>query len=237
MDQWAAGYMAEDTFTLGDELAPAKITFGCGGMYYPDGSNLRQDGMAGFSRGNTAFHTQLAKAGVIDAHVFGFCSEGMETSTAMLTLGRYNFGRRVPELAWTRMLGEDDLAVRTMSWKLGDKTIASSSNVYTVLDSGTTLTLLPSAMHHDFMTHLNETARSAGLSVVVRWNTLLLREPKAIVTDSVHTHAMVPKSYNHVRSGRHSGPTSRELLVCRHCQLACVLCRDNVGERCCTSKW
>ena len=165
-----AGYMAEDTFTLGDELAPAKITFGCGGMHYPDGRNLRQDGMAGFSRGNTAFHTQLAKAGVIDAHVFGFCSEGMETSTAMLTLGRYNFGRRVPELAWTRMLGEDDLAVRTMSWKLGDKTIASSSNVYTVLDSGTTLTLLPSAMHHDFMTHLNETARNAGLSVVIVGN-------------------------------------------------------------------
>ena len=164
------GYMAEDTFTLGDELAPAKITFGCGGVMRADGTYLRQDGMAGFSRGNTAFHTQLAKAGVIDAHVFGFCSEGMETSTAMLTLGRYNFGRRVPKLAWTRMLGEDNLAVRTMSWKLGDKTISGSSNVYTILDSGTTLTYLPSAMHHDFMTHLNETARNAGLSVIIVGN-------------------------------------------------------------------
>ena len=166
----ARGYMAEDTFTLGDELAPAKITFGCGGYVRANDNPVRQDGMAGFSRGNTAFHTQLAKAGVIDAHVFGFCSEGMETVTAMLTLGRYNFGRRVPKLAWTRMLGETELAVRTMSWKLGDKTIASSSNVYTLLDSGTTLTHLPSAMHHDFMTHLNETARNAGLSVVVVGN-------------------------------------------------------------------
>ncbi len=148
------GYMVEDVVTVGDELSPAKMTFGCGGMKEADGSFLRQDGMAGFSRGNTAFHTQLAKAGVIDAHVFGFCSEGSGTDTAMLSLGRYNFGHDLAPLSYTRMLGDDYLAVRTMSWKLGDTTIAGSSNVVTVLDSGTTLVYLPSVMFQDFVTQL-----------------------------------------------------------------------------------
>ena len=118
------------------------------------------------SSGNTAFHTQLAKAGVIDAHVFGFCSEGMETSTAMLTLGRYNFGRRVPiKLAWTRMLLGDELAVRTMSWKLDETAIAKLiERVHSSRQWSDADTISSSAMHHDFMTHLNETARNAGLS-------------------------------------------------------------------------
>jgi len=148
------GYMVEDMVAVGDELSPAKMIFGCGGMKQADGSYMRQDGMAGFSRGNTAFHTQLAKAGVIDAHVFGFCSEGSGTDTAMLSLGRYNFGRNLAQLSYTRMVDNRWLSVRTMSWKLGETTIAGSSNVVTVLDSGTTLVYLPSVMFQDFMTQL-----------------------------------------------------------------------------------
>jgi len=148
------GSMVEDVVSVGDELSPAKMIFGCGGVVEADGAFGRQDGMAGFSRGNTAFHTQLAKAGVINAHVFGFCSEGSGTDTAMLSLGRYDFGRDLAPLSYTRILGADDLAVRTMSWKLGEAIIASSSNVYTVLDSGTTLVLLPPAMRDDFITKL-----------------------------------------------------------------------------------
>lgn len=34
------GYMVEDMFILGDELVFVKIIFGCGGMYYFDGSNF-----------------------------------------------------------------------------------------------------------------------------------------------------------------------------------------------------
>jgi len=163
------GYMVEDVVTVGDELSPAKMTFGCGGLQRADGKFDRQDGMAGFSRGNTAFHTQLAKAGVIDAHVFGFCSEGSGTDTAMLSLGRYNFGHDLAPLSYTRMLGDDDLAVRTMSWKLGDITIAGSSNVVTVLDSGTTLVLLPAVMFEDFMTQLTAqvTVNHSEVEVVV----------------------------------------------------------------------
>lgn len=148
------GSMIEDVVSVGDELSPAKMIFGCGGVVEANGGFDRQDGMAGFSRGNTAFHTQLAKAGVINAHVFGFCSEGSGTDTAMLSLGRYDFGRDLAPLSYTRILGADDLAVRTMSWKLGEAIIASSSNVYTVLDSGTTLVLLPPAMRDDFITKL-----------------------------------------------------------------------------------
>jgi len=143
--------MIEDLLTVGDELAPAKMTFGCGGLRRADGTFTRQDGMAGFSRGNTAFHTQLAKAGVIDAHVFGFCSEGSGTNTAMLSLGRYDFGRDLAPLSYTRMVDNKWLSVRTMSWKLGETTIAGSSNVVTVLDSGTTLVLLPPVMFEDFI--------------------------------------------------------------------------------------
>lgn len=167
------GYMVEDVVTVGDELSPANMTFGCGGMKRADGSFMRQDGMAGFSRGNTAFHTQLAKAGVIDAHVFGFCSEGSGTDTAMLSLGRYNFGHNLAPLSYTRILGDDDLAVRTMSWKLGDTTIAGSSNVVTVLDSGTTLVYLPSVMFQDFMNQLTAqvTANHSEVEVVVNEDT------------------------------------------------------------------
>jgi hypothetical protein len=146
--------MVEDMVAVGDELSPAKMIFGCGGMKQADGSYMRQDGMAGFSRGNTAFHTQLAKAGVIDAHVFGFCSEGSGTDTAMLSLGRYNFGRNLATLSYTRILGDDELSVRTMSWKLGETTIAGSSNVVTVLDSGTTLVYVPTGMFESFYTQL-----------------------------------------------------------------------------------
>jgi len=148
------GTMVEDSITVGDELSSAKMIFGCGGLVEGDGSSDRQDGMAGFSRGNTAFHSQLAEAGVIDEHVFGFCSEGSGTDTAMLSLGRYDFGRDLSPLSYTRILGDDDLAVRTLSWKLGETIIAGSSNVYTVLDSGTTLVYLPSAMFQDFITQL-----------------------------------------------------------------------------------
>ena len=148
------GQMVEDMVTVGDELSPAKMTFGCGGLMRADESFERQDGMAGFSRGNTAFHTQLAKAGVIDEHVFGFCSEGSGTDTAMLSLGRYDFGSDLAPLSYTRILGDDELAVRTMSWKLDETTIAGSSNVVTILDSGTTLVLLPSVMFQDFITQL-----------------------------------------------------------------------------------
>lgn len=148
------GYMVEDVVTVGDELAPAKMIFGCGGLVEADGRYTRQDGMAGFGRGNTAFHAQLAKAGVIDAHVFGFCSEGSGTDTAMLSLGRYDFGRDLPPLSYTRILGDDDLAVRTMSWRLGDDVVAGSSNVVTVLDSGTTLVLVPTVMFESFKTLL-----------------------------------------------------------------------------------
>ena len=52
------GYMVEDVVTVGDELAPAKMIFGCGGLVEADGEYTRQDGMAGFGRGNTAFHAQ-----------------------------------------------------------------------------------------------------------------------------------------------------------------------------------
>ena len=157
----AGGFMVEDMVTVGDELSPAKMTFGCGALTKADGTYTRQDGMAGFSRGNTAFHTQLAKAGVIDAHVFGFCSEGSGTDTAMLSLGRYDFGSDLAPLSYTRMLGDDELAVRTMSWKLGETTIAGSSNVVTILDSGTTLVLLPSVMFQDFITQLVTQVTSA----------------------------------------------------------------------------
>lgn len=150
------GYMVEDMVAVGDELSPAKMIFGCGGMKEANEKKpfRREDGMAGFSRGNTAFHTQLAKAGVIDAHVFGFCSEGSGTDTAMLSLGRYNFGRNLATLSYTRILGDDALAVRTMSWKLGETTIAGSSNVVTVLDSGTTRVYLPTGMFRDFINQL-----------------------------------------------------------------------------------
>lgn len=151
---WGGGSMVEDLVTVGDELAPAKMIFGCGGLVEANETFARQDGMAGFGRGNTAFHTQLAKAGVIDAHVFGFCSEGSGTDTAMLSLGRYDFGRDLPPLSYTRILGDDDLAVRTMSWRLGDEVIAGSSNVVTVLDSGTTLVRVPSVMFESFYTVL-----------------------------------------------------------------------------------
>ena len=157
----AGGFMVEDMVTVGDELSPAKMTFGCGALTKADGTYTRQDGMAGFSRGNTAFHTQLAKAGVIDAHVFGFCSEGSGTNTAMLSLGRYDFGSDLAPLSYTRMLGDNHLAVRTMSWKLGETTIAGSSNVVTILDSGTTLVRLPSVMFQDFITQLVTQVTSA----------------------------------------------------------------------------
>ena len=150
----AGGYMVEDMVTVGDELSPAKMIFGCGGLRQADGSYMRQDGLAGFSRGNTAFHTQLTKAGVIDAHVFGFCSEGSGTDTAMLSLGRYNFGRNLAQLSYTRMVDNRWLSVRTMSWKLGETTIAGSSNVVTVLDSGTTLVYVPTGMFESFYTQL-----------------------------------------------------------------------------------
>lgn len=140
--------------TVGDELASANMTFGCGCLVRADGHFDRQDGMAGFGRGPTTFHSQLAKAGVIDADVFGFCSEGAGTNAAMLSLGHYDFGSDRPPLTWTRMLGDDELVARTMSWKLGDKTISGSQNVYTVLDSGSTLTLIPQIMYEDFMTEL-----------------------------------------------------------------------------------
>jgi hypothetical protein len=148
------GFMIEDIVSVGDELSPAKMTFGCGALKEADGRFDREDGMAGFSRGNTAFHTQLAKAGVIDEHVFGFCSEGSGTDTAMLSLGRYDFGSDLAPLSYTRMVDNAWVSVRTMSWKLGETTIAGSSNVVTVLDSGTTLVLLPSAMYEDFITQL-----------------------------------------------------------------------------------
>ena len=148
------GQMVEDMVTVGDELSPAKMTFGCGGLKRADGSFERQDGMAGFSRGNTAFHTQLAKAGVIDAHVFGFCSEGSGTDTAMLSLGRYDFGSDLASLSYTKMVDNAWISVRTMSWKLGETTIAGSSNVVTILDSGSTLVRLPSVMCQDFITQL-----------------------------------------------------------------------------------
>lgn len=147
----AVGIIVEDTMMVGDELASANMSFGCGCLVEADGTFPRQDGMAGFGRGPTTFHTQLAKAGVIDADVFGFCSEGAGTNEAMLSLGHYDFGSDRPPLAWTRMLGDDDLAARTMSWKLGDKTISGSHNVYTVLDSGTTMTYVPEIMYEAFM--------------------------------------------------------------------------------------
>ena len=153
-DSNGEGLMVEDMVTIGDELSPAKMIFGCGGLVEADGSYDRQDGMAGFSRGNTAFHTQLAKAGVIDAHIFGFCSEGSGTDTAMLSLGRYNFGRNLAQLSYTRMVDNQWLSVRTMSWKLGEITIAGSSNVVTILDSGTTMVDLPSVMFQDFINQL-----------------------------------------------------------------------------------
>ena len=150
----AIGVMVEDVMTVGDELAGAKMIFGFGCLVEANGKADRHDGMAGFGRGETTFHTQLARTGVIDADVFGFCSEGAGTNTAMLSLGRYDFGRDLSPLSWTRMLGDDDLAVRTMSWKLGAKIIAGSTNVYTVLDSGTTLVVLPPVMYGNFMKEL-----------------------------------------------------------------------------------
>ena len=53
-DSNGEGLMVEDMVTIGDELSPAKMIFGCGGLVEADGSYDRQDGMAGFSRGNTA---------------------------------------------------------------------------------------------------------------------------------------------------------------------------------------
>ena len=152
-----AGWMVEDIVSVGGELSHAKMVFGCGGLTDADGGYDRQDGMAGFSRGPTAFHTQLVKAGVIDAHVFGFCSEGSSSDSAMLSLGRYDFGRDLAPLSYTNMLPGDTFdffSVRTRSWKLGETTIAGSSNVVTVLDSGTTMVVLPSVMFLDFINQL-----------------------------------------------------------------------------------
>ena len=148
------GWMVEDTVSVGGELSQAKMVFGCGGLTEADGGNDRQDGMAGFSRGPTTFHTQLVNAGVIDAHVFGFCSEGSSSDSAMLSLGRYDFGRDLAPLSYTNMLPGDFFSVRTRSWKLGETTIAGSSNVVTVLDSGTTMVVLPSVMFLDFINQL-----------------------------------------------------------------------------------
>lgn len=110
----------------------------------------------------------MVKAGVIDVYVFGFCSEGMEILIVMFILGCYNFGRCVLEFVWICMFGEDDLVVRTMFWKFGDKTIVSLSNVYIVFDSGMMLIVLLSVMYYDFMIYFNEMVCSVGLSVVVR---------------------------------------------------------------------
>ena len=165
-----AGYMAEDTFTLGDELSPAKITFGCGGMYYPDGAISAKMVWLG-SVGATLHFTHSWQRRVSSTRTYSdSVAKVWKHRPRCLHWVVTTLEGASRSLRGLVCSGKIELAVRTMSWKLGDKTIASSSNVYTVLDSGATLTLLPSAMHHDFMTHLNETARNAGLSVVVVGN-------------------------------------------------------------------
>ena len=161
----AGGYLVQDVVgILGSELTPIKMTFGCGGLRDADGGSERHDGMAGFGRGAVTFHAQLAAAGAINAHVFGFCSEGMDTSAAMLSLGRYDFGEELHALEYTRMLGDTELAVQTKAWKIGNEKIAGSSNIYTVLDSGTTMTYIPTVMYKDFVGKLIALVRGAGLN-------------------------------------------------------------------------
>ena len=151
--RWAAGYMVEDVVTVGDELAPAKMIFGCGGLVEADGGYTRQDGMAGFGRGNTA-STRSWRKRASSTRTFSDSVRGSGTDTAMLSLGRYDFGRDLPPLSYTRILGDDDLAVRTMSWRLRRRRRRRVVNVVTVLDSGTTLVLVPTVMFESFKTLL-----------------------------------------------------------------------------------
>ena len=194
------GYMVEDVVTVGDELAPAKMIFGCGGLVEADGRYTRQDGMAGFGRGSPLPGALAKRASSTAA---GFCSRKWYGYRDVITRA-VRFRSRFT----TACIRESSVTMILRSGRrLGDSTRPPGRRRRHVLDSGTTLVLVPTVMFESFKTLL--VTQLTHIQSLSFWRMVFVSSPATVLTairpngsetdhhvDDIHL-TLAPENYLH----------------------------------------
>ena len=161
------GYVVEDVVHFGGTVSNATVMFGC----EVSETNLilaqRADGLFGLGADSRTTFAQMVRAGAIE-NVFSMCVDGFGTNGGVMTLGRFDFGDADDRAVSTPLTRETSTFYETKArrWKLGDVELKGSTDVTTIIDSGTTFTYLPRAMHAAFADALENASTNAGLVLV-----------------------------------------------------------------------
>lgn len=172
----SSGVVIRDVFELYDGIPGAYITFGCElketGMIYDQVA----DGLLGLGDSPSSLVNQLASNGIIEDE-FSLCL-GPVQGHGGLILGRVEYpNNMLPSdgLLWTPLIEASQFSsfynVDIKGLSVGDEDIMVSPSVYkegygSVLDSGTTFTLLPTPAFKAVLSEIEAVAEKSGLPKV-----------------------------------------------------------------------
>ena len=161
------GYVVEDVVSFGGTVSNATVMFGCEVSETNLILSQRADGLFGLGADARTTFAQMVRAHAIE-NVFSLCVDGFGTNGGVMTLGRFDFGDADDRAVSTPLTRETPTFYETKArrWTLGDVELEGSTNLTTIIDSGTTFTYLPRAMHAAFDDALENAATTAGLERV-----------------------------------------------------------------------
>lgn len=161
------GYVVEDVVRFGGTVANATVMFGCEVSETNLILSQRADGLFGLGADSRTTFAQMVRAGAIE-NVFSLCVDGFGTNGGVMTLGRFDFGDADDRAVSTPLTRETSTFYETRArrWTLGAVELDGSTDLTTIIDSGTTFTYLPRAMHAAFDDALENAATIAGLERV-----------------------------------------------------------------------
>ena len=161
------GYVVEDVVRFGGTVPNARVAFGCEVAETNSILTQRADGLFGLGGDSRTTFAQMVRAGAI-GNAFSLCVDGFGKNGGLMTLGRFDFGDADAGAVSTPLTGETSTFYETKArrWSLGDVELDGSMNMATIIDSGTTFTYVPTAMHRAFADSLETAATRAGLEPV-----------------------------------------------------------------------
>ena len=161
------GYIVEDVVRFGGTVPNARVAFGCEVAETNSILTQRADGLFGLGGDSRTTFAQMVRAGAI-GNAFSLCVDGFGKNGGLMTLGRFDFGDADAGAVSTPLTGETSTFYETKArrWSLGDVELDGSTNMATIIDSGTTFTYVPTAMHRAFAASLKTAATRAGLEPV-----------------------------------------------------------------------
>jgi hypothetical protein len=168
-----SGNVIRDVVDFGGDIGERVVTFGCATREVGQINAQEEDGLFGFSRGGMSLRAQLVQQGVVE-DAFGLCVERIGSYGGVLRIGKYESSEYEAfllddssKMQAAKLLHDPTFYyLNTTSWTLDGAVVPFSHNLFTLLDSGTTFTTVPTKMYKAFVQHLDTITTAARLSRV-----------------------------------------------------------------------